>query len=688
MKNNKGFTLIELLAVITLIALLSLLIVPSIINVVNRNKSKLSEGTTQLIYSATELYLDANQTIYPKIKDAVYCPTLQEISDARFLEENVKDLDTNEKIDLSYVVESKYNGYKYEYEILETESACQENIISKDVSIAITSMTFYRDSVSEANKTEKLLKGYNYIIDVKVHTANISNGTSLDFVTKKYSEEINWGNGTTTVQDNKASFKISVPSTANLGEYVISVLNDDLQVTSNFKIIKDVETILKGNIPDLLNGNLTPVVYDESNKKWRVADPNDVWYDYSNQWWANAVILKDGVNKNIGDFITLDESVYEDSNNGDINAMYVWIPRYQYHIEGEYGRGGVSAATLGEIDIDFIPTSQTVASGSEFTYIHPAFWWDKDSDGNREDGEELAGIWVGKFETNNKYTLPNNSLAEGPGETVKTPKELFDIARQYETDYLSSPSEFDAHAMKNSEWAAVAYLSQSDYGKYGNDMYEGYYKNIFKNNQTPIPPYVQNQYPCYVIGICPHTTGASGGAPYAYDDYYTQVTDSEGNYVWTGHDVYRYDDIEDRGSGQGGAGSGASTTGNIYGVYDMAGGTLEIVMAVNTSEDYLEKGDFDDDSLESKYFDSYITDDCSTACSGGACNGHALNETSDWVTGHLSEYYNACKSLSSWFSRGGVYNTSSLSGIFYKSASYQGTSFIELWSFRSVMLRG
>ena len=49
MKKNKGFTLIELLAVITLIALLSLLVIPTIINGVNRNKAKFSETTTQLV---------------------------------------------------------------------------------------------------------------------------------------------------------------------------------------------------------------------------------------------------------------------------------------------------------------------------------------------------------------------------------------------------------------------------------------------------------------------------------------------------------------------------------------------------------------------------------------------------------------------------------------------------------------
>ena len=40
----------------------------------------------------------------------------------------------------------------------------------------------------------------------------------------------------------------------------------------------------------------------------------------------------------------------------------------------------------------------------------------------------------------------------------------------------------NSHMMKNSEWAAVAYLSQSEYGKYGNSNYEGINKSVYLNN--------------------------------------------------------------------------------------------------------------------------------------------------------------------------------------------------------------
>ena len=46
--------------------------------------------------------------------------------------------------------------------------------------------------------------------------------------------------------------------------------------------------------------------------------------------------------------------------------------------------------------------------------------------------------------------------------------------------YGFKESEVDTHAMKNLEWGAVAYLSQSKYGKYGNPNYEGANKRCFK----------------------------------------------------------------------------------------------------------------------------------------------------------------------------------------------------------------
>ena len=99
-------------------------------------------------------------------------------------------------------------------------------------------------------------------------------------------------------------------------------------------------------VPDLYNNTLTPVIYDGDN--WVIADVTEKWYDYSNQKWANAVILDSSVKKDIGDTITVD------GTSPDALAMFVWIPRYEYKIEGTYGKGGISKTTPGEIEVNFI----------------------------------------------------------------------------------------------------------------------------------------------------------------------------------------------------------------------------------------------------------------------------------------------------------------------------------------------
>ncbi len=90
----------------------------------------------------------------------------------------------------------------------------------------------------------------------------------------------------------------------------------------------------------------------------------------------------------------------------------------------------------------------------------------------------------------------------------------------------------ESRAMKNSEWAAVAYLSQSKYGKLGNKDYSGTNKEIYQNKSDQF------------------ITGCSYGAP------------SNGNTDFGCQYTY---DIK-------GSGTGASTTGTIYGIYDMSGG--------------------------------------------------------------------------------------------------------------------
>ena len=101
---KKGFTLVELLGVITVIAILTIIAFPPIINQINRAKNQLSDTTLEIIYSATELWIEQNQNTYPLNESDIYCITLQELVDNEMLQEPIQDAKTGQDVSLSKVV--------------------------------------------------------------------------------------------------------------------------------------------------------------------------------------------------------------------------------------------------------------------------------------------------------------------------------------------------------------------------------------------------------------------------------------------------------------------------------------------------------------------------------------------------------------------------------------------------------
>lgn len=235
MNNNKGFTLIELLAVVALIALLSLIVVPSIISLVNKNKPKLNSTTEKLILSATEMYLDANQTEFIKGKGAVYCPTVQELIDSGFLEEGLINIETGDEYNKQLIIKSSYNGYKYVYDILKSDATCTVNL--PDISepyITIGTLTFSRNDETKP----KIYSNVETLIDVPITTNKVEDNTSLTLKIRKGS---NYASGFTItggkVIESKATFTVTVPKSAKVGEYVIEVTGGKAdKATKNFKI--------------------------------------------------------------------------------------------------------------------------------------------------------------------------------------------------------------------------------------------------------------------------------------------------------------------------------------------------------------------------------------------------------------------------------------------------------------------
>ena len=459
------------------------------------------------------------------------------------------------------------------------------------------------------------------------------------------------------------------------------------------------------NYPELLE-NMIPVYYEATSDTegvWKKADSKNLdsnyqWFDYDNYMWANAVTVKESGTKTRSEY--LNASLGTEINMEDITSMWVWIPRYKYVIFN--GNNGSVEEQL--IDVTFehgIDSTGTVAcvdnisksstsnssetctdtkNGSIInnvsTYTHPAFTFGD---------EELTGFWFAKFEmSTDDTTCLNNQSTTNCNKTdlniyVKPDElslryisvsNLFKNTRGMELSgnihgfsqsntattlnndgtILNDDNNYDIHMEKNMEWGAVAYLSQSKYGKYGNSLYEGDYRRIYKNN------YYQ-----YTNSIYYYKTGYSG---------YSETASS------TTSNTVLYNDLTDLGSGKGYKGAGASTTGTVYGIYDMNGGSYDYVMGnmVNTSGAfYSSSAGFTSPYPDSKYYDkySYSTSSTSTTSRSRSKLGDGTKETIKNMTNTSSGagwgyygYRNMMYSSNSWFGRGGYASTTTYSGIF------------------------
>ena len=416
----------------------------------------------------------------------------------------------------------------------------------------------------------------------------------------------------------------------------------------------NVETLdTSGANKPVLASNMIPVYYDEASETWKKADVSNTnktnpWYSYNSSgeykgMWANAVTVKDTnrqtyLNATPGTTISMD----------DIITMWVWIPRFKVNttdfdaISGEgscletsittkeecVGRGVPWVSpNPGAIDVTFVKQNETAIDA--FTF------------GNKE----LSGFWYGKFEvghttlasstTSNNLGCTNETCSNANGIIIKPNvrslrynniSNFFFASRSMEQSGNSFgfvSAEVDTHMSKNNEWGAVAYLTQSIYGR------------------------CTNSTTCSEVGINSIGFTTGHGAPAGSDD---SVTNGAYNTA---------------------LGKDASTTKNIYGIYDMSGGAWEYVMGVLADPSgkprsgyYLNNnsgftGMLADGTTytgiafpDSKYYNLYT---------GDSYTGHALTETAGWYSDDA--YF--IVSSKPWFRRGGYWYDQANAGVFY-----------------------
>ena len=308
-------------------------------------------------------------------------------------------------------------------------------------------------------------------------------------------------------------------------------------------------------------------------------------------------------------------------------SQYVWIPRYSYRITTQNGynqdvdswNAVEGTSKSGKVEIIFSKnTDDTVTSTTGLSkdgYIaHPAFNFGTD---------KLTGIWVAKYEASRNDAKIDSvgvgtTVSSKPG--VKswvsmTLSDMFNYA--YNLD-----RELESHMMKNTEWGAVAYLTNA-IGKI---------------------PYINNYY--------------ASSSPYAVTGYAGKTQDE--SYVSGNANSYLWNSAN---------GVKASTTHNVYGIYDMSGGAYEYVAAYLSGA----SGSYVTNLVNAaaKYKDVYTSE------YSNEIKGDAVLETSSSSSGSTSwdgDCSYAPASSFPVFGRGGSYNSGSIAGVFCFSSLGLGGS--------------
>ncbi|OLA94076.1 MAG: hypothetical protein BHW63_00420 [Mycoplasma sp. CAG:611_25_7] len=376
----------------------------------------------------------------------------------------------------------------------------------------------------------------------------------------------------------------------------------------------------------VLASNMIPVYYDATTKAWKKADVKNKaienrWYNYENHIWANAVTVKEAnrqtyLNASVGTPISMD----------DINTMWVWIPRFNAVTPSNYNGG--TQAKPNAIDVTFVKQNETAIDAFTFG------------------DKQLSGFWYGKFEIGgtlassctNETCNVSNIVVKPNVSSLRSQKvsSFFFASRSMEqagNSFGFVSSEVDTHMSKNNEWGAVAYLTQSIYGR------------------------CTSSTSCTEVGINNNKSYITGyGAPAGSNDSATNGTYNTS------------------------LGKDASTTGTIYGIYDMSGGAGECVMGVLADTNGKPRSGMDSSSNsgftgmlyegttytgvsfpDSKYYNLYT---------GSSYTGHALTETKAWY----SDTSGSVGTNAPWFIRSGNYFNSMNAGVFFFNSSI-GISF-------------
>ncbi len=451
-----------------------------------------------------------------------------------------------------------------------------------------------------------------------------------------------------TFSDTKRSYEID--SNGNIEEYIAPVEQPERGGNTFNRTVGTIDIVFlteksynigQANSPELDSNTMIPINWNGNN--WVISDKEhwDYQYDTENRKWANAM-LTDGPAYSI-DEATKQVKYTKDGtttvvktdgtqviNEEDLGSMFVWIPRYAYKIayfDNETDKQayvvnrndaskivGYSDArgivdTSGKVPSDITEEQVTgIAVGDNYRphptfekYINKGGW-----------GKKTTGIWVGKFETTTTISAKGTNMIL-PNKTSQRNLNVSTMFSRAQAIGTSLNMTLDSHMMKNSEWGATAYLAESQYGRNGTEI-------------------SVNQSSAYITG-----SGKTIGENNIYESSYYSTPTADQRY-------------------NGNIGKLSSTTGNVWGIYDMSGGAFEYVMGFYGTDGTPTTGSTGFTEFpERKYYDLY------TSTSANAMNiGATLYEAKGWNNDGAS-FVNSSDPM---FRSGGSFYDTDNAGIF------------------------
>ena len=447
------------------------------------------------------------------------------------------------------------------------------------------------------------------------------------------------GHIVTITENNSEGNKYFVSKDGIVGEYTVREPAEPTEgVGENFDMSNGVIEVkfLEGtnynttdtpNHPVLKEG-MTAITYNESTgETTNVSDSNGTdWYSYVENKDDD---MTDGGTTDGGDSHWANAEVTTTVNDEEIKSYFVWIPRYAYRIiyfdsadsANEYRAGTLTeeqalaenkiegySDARGIVDTEGktkegVSVQTAISVDDKYFKTHPVFDGDVNYGGWAEDDGtpvKLQGIWVAKYEASSVEGNSNNE--EEDNVTTKHVKiqpgvsswryitigNVFTVAKNYNQT-------LNSHLMKNSEWGAVAYLTESKYGRNGTEV------TINNNGST-------------------YYTGGGSGITYINN-------------------------------------TNQSSTGNIYGIYDLSGNAYEYVAGYYGMSSNLINGS----SFAKGTSDAYSTAYNGTTESSNYIYGDTTYETHRWNSDGAS----FVDSNLPFFVRGGYLYDGTSAGVFY-----------------------